>query len=441
MTDALDWSTFDPEEPEAVVDRLTKVRSVGLLVSGSASWSRGAAISLAREFARRGRSVVLIDAGSEGASLHEPLGLPPGEGYSDHVLFGASLEHVARGVDERLRLVTAGTPVADGRRLLGSEHGPALVEALVAEGVLPIFVLSAAADGADRLLEALQTLIELGRRSEGPGVQGRLKARVSLRLRPASKRVRRRKPKKRRGWRVLGAFLATLVAVAIGLGAAIWSGDLEIGTLDQVRLRDWVEGLRGREPTAEPVSAPPPIVTSAVQPFNLLLGEYDDIEAAFERLREVEGRVPQMTFALAPVEIDGVESVRLMVGPMADSLAVEALRTLLFVRLDAGAESTDWRVQRAPFSIPVDDLDGRMDALRVRDELRAAGLPAHVLRLELSDGSERFRVYSGAFGDRAEAEGLLRRFADLQVAHGPLIRRIGLPAGDRPEALADSVAR
>jgi hypothetical protein len=441
MTDALDWSTFDPEEPEAVVDRLSNARSIGLLVSGSLTWGRGAALSLAREFARRGRSVVLVDANCERPSLHEPLGLAQGEGYSDHVLFGASLQHVARPVEERLKLVTAGTPVADARRLLGSEHGPTLVESLVAEGALPIFLLRAGAPGVEGLLEALQTLVQLGRSGDDSAVPGGLGSRVSLRLRAPSKRVRRRRPGKRRGWRLLGWLVATLVAVAVGLGLAVWSGDLAIGDVDQERLRSWVDGLRRPEVAVEPQVAPPPIVTSAVQPFNLLLGEYDDAEQAFEQLRNFEQRVPQMTFALAPVEVDGAERVRLMVGPMADSLAVEALRTLLFVRLEPGAAASDWRVQRAPFSIPVDDLDLLSEALRVRDELRAAGLPAHVLRLELSDGSERFRVYSGAFADRAEAEGLLRRFAELRVAHGPLIRRIGLPAGDAFAPNADSGAR
>jgi hypothetical protein len=70
---------------------------VALLVDASVRgdlWGERAAVALAREWAARGRKVVLVDGDVETPSLHELLRVPNLEGLADAILYGASLERV-----------------------------------------------------------------------------------------------------------------------------------------------------------------------------------------------------------------------------------------------------------------------------------------------------------------------------------------------------------
>jgi len=87
----------------------------------AAGWTGRLAVDLAAAWGAGGAQVILADADVAEAPLHGLLGEENGEGMSDHVLFGVSLERVARPLSGRPFLfASAGTAVGDPEGTLQS---------------------------------------------------------------------------------------------------------------------------------------------------------------------------------------------------------------------------------------------------------------------------------------------------------------------------------
>jgi hypothetical protein len=87
----------------------------------AAGWTGRLAVDLAAAWGAGGAQVILADADVAEAPLHGLVGEENGEGMSDHVLFGASLERVARPLSGRPFLfASAGTAVGDPEGALQS---------------------------------------------------------------------------------------------------------------------------------------------------------------------------------------------------------------------------------------------------------------------------------------------------------------------------------
>jgi hypothetical protein len=98
---------FSPE-PGSVVLVLADERA------RAEGWAGRLAVDLAAAWGAGGAQVILADADVADAPLHALLGEENGEGMSDHLLFGASLERVARPLSGRPFLfASAGTAVGD----------------------------------------------------------------------------------------------------------------------------------------------------------------------------------------------------------------------------------------------------------------------------------------------------------------------------------------
>jgi hypothetical protein len=59
------------------------------------------------------------------------------------------------------------------------------------------------------------------------------------------------------------------------------------------------------------------------------------------------------------------------------------------------------------------------------EKLHTLGLPAYVLRVEMSDGSAEYRIYVGAYLDETEALHLSGLLAEQGLADAPLVERRG----------------
>jgi hypothetical protein len=118
---------------------------VALLVDASVRgdlWGERAAVALAREWAARGRKVVLVDGDVETPSLHELLRVPNLEGLADAILYGASLERVEiTPPGESFRFVASGTVVADPAGLRGSHRWVTFLDQLRSRGEVALLFL------------------------------------------------------------------------------------------------------------------------------------------------------------------------------------------------------------------------------------------------------------------------------------------------------------
>ncbi len=138
---------FSRDVPSGILERDLPIGSEhGRLVEVRASsrarhkdWAVHAAVAIAGSWASRGARVLLVDLCFDEPHLHRAFNSENLEGISDAIEYGASLKRIARPAnDGSFWVATAGTPVANPRRLL---HRPAwrrLLAALVEGGVMVV---------------------------------------------------------------------------------------------------------------------------------------------------------------------------------------------------------------------------------------------------------------------------------------------------------------
>ena len=140
---------------------------VALLVDASVRgdlWGERAAAALAREWASRGRKVVLIDGDVETPSLHELLQTPNFEGLSDALLYGASLERVVTTPPgESFRFVASGTGVADPAALRGSPRWDTFLDQMRSSGEVVILFLPTGGSGSALLAAQGDRVLRMAR--------------------------------------------------------------------------------------------------------------------------------------------------------------------------------------------------------------------------------------------------------------------------------------
>lgn len=135
------------------------------------AWAARAAIRVAEACARESRRVLLVDLDLERPALAGALGLSEGEGISDAILFGASLQRVGRAVqDGAFLFVSAGTIVGDPARVLDHPGWNELLEAHTASGTVVVLYVPAGARGAEALLALAGSVVFLGTAEERPPV-------------------------------------------------------------------------------------------------------------------------------------------------------------------------------------------------------------------------------------------------------------------------------
>ena len=155
----------------------------------------GAALRIARALAKLGRSVVVVDAGGDGAGLAGSAGIAPGPGLRDVLAGQASFEDVlASDVDSGVHLIPAGSPARAAAAIEAHKQLQLSLDALSEVYEQVLLIVSAAQLGPLLAVIAgdLDTAVEIAI-SEGPSPATRLldEAGVEvLRYRPAGAQVR-----------------------------------------------------------------------------------------------------------------------------------------------------------------------------------------------------------------------------------------------------------
>ncbi|GMR12301.1 MAG: hypothetical protein BMS9Abin29_0490 [Gemmatimonadota bacterium] len=180
--DLQDWQPFDPGAgavPEAI----------GVLASGGGDpqviallrmpgvdsrWGAEAAVGIARAWGESGDAVLLSDLDLREPKVHEVLGHENGQGVSDILLYGVSVQHAAFASEMGSFLVaTAGTPVVDPEAVLAHPRWEAVTRGLRDSGVSVLLHIPSDMPGASSLLSRADHLVVFAAdASEAEGVDG-----------------------------------------------------------------------------------------------------------------------------------------------------------------------------------------------------------------------------------------------------------------------------
>lgn len=129
----------------------------------SSAWAPRTARALARSWARNGHRVLLVDGHLDEPVLQADLKHPAGEGLSDVVLWGASVDRVTRPVDsEPFRFIPAGTVVPEADRVWNHPRWPFLVSDLREMGTVTLLFAPGAESGVRALSRIADRTFWLG---------------------------------------------------------------------------------------------------------------------------------------------------------------------------------------------------------------------------------------------------------------------------------------
>ncbi len=160
------WTPFDPGSPPALSDGGTLPGRVVALVVGEeamrAGWVGEVALDLAASWGTAtGGRVVTADAGFQAPCIRYAADLPPGEGLSDMLLWGDSLQRVARRDVRGGFVVTAGTPIADGTAALATPRWGELCAGFREAGVTLVVVTPASELGSSSIVAEASDVVLL----------------------------------------------------------------------------------------------------------------------------------------------------------------------------------------------------------------------------------------------------------------------------------------
>ncbi|MDP2498292.1 MAG: SPOR domain-containing protein [Candidatus Palauibacterales bacterium] len=158
--------------------------------------------------------------------------------------------------------------------------------------------------------------------------------------------------------------------------------------------------------------------------YSVLIASYASSDDARERVRQLSGQVDGLYF-VAPTPVQGALWHRVYAGSLPDRTSAMSLMERL-VEAGAKEEGRAWDVRPVPWSFRLAgdfgrDFGDRSAAESWARRLRERGVPAYVL--PVPDG-DAYRVYSGAFEAREDAEALEARLREAGV-DAELTRRTG----------------
>jgi len=451
-------------------------------------WAADAAVALATGWHAAGRRTVLADLCLEDPFLNERIGMPNQEGIVDIFQYGASLARSARAVPGRgFYLISAGTYTAEPGAVLRSPRWEKIVGGFRDNQAALLLFVPADAPELSALRQWVGEAILLGG-GEGarPTPAGGFAVRAWLAPprrdgagQPAPARPAERFPEpepvapwnappgtraelengppppaeggaapipasgvpgREADWereapkqkRAVSPLLLVLLLVAV-LAALVFLGPRYIPGFPDLlassgSAREAAEG-EGAPAPAAPVPGGPAEAAGSALPYSVQVANFQTPEDAFALVRQVAPRFQEAQFFIVPEATQGVLYWKVMAGMAGDTSAVTALRERLIAEkvIDAGLADDRWAlIQPRPLAYEVAEYPTAGQARARADSLHARAIPAYVAPVPYTDGSERWKVYAGAYRDTASSEpmrGILTR-ASIQPK---LVERTGRP--------------
>jgi hypothetical protein len=217
--------------------------------------------------------------------------------------------------------------------------------------------------------------------------------------------------------------IAVAVLAFLALVLAAWMGLLPgFGGAD-VPSEDVADTMEVAPEAELPAAAAAPTESSPLMGYSVAMEAHQDARVANRRVTSLSRRVPGVVFASVPVEVDGRVFHRVLAGPALD--AADASRLSSVVAQTAGVDPSTWVIRETPRAFRVGEMDDHDAAARRVSTLSELGVPAYVLAVDYSDGSTRYRVYTGAYSNEAEASHLSRMLVERGLGAASLSDRIG----------------
>jgi hypothetical protein len=180
---------------------------------------------------------------------------------------------------------------------------------------------------------------------------------------------------------------------------------------------------------ARPVPAGPVTAAGASLPYSVQVANFQTSDDAFALVREVGPRFREAQFFIVPETNQGVLYWKVMAGMAGDTSAVTALRERLITDkvIDAGLADDRWAlIQPRPLAYEVGEYRNADQARARADSLNGRSIPAYVAPVPFSDGSERWKVYAGAYKDTASSEPMRTLLTGASI-QPKLVERTGRP--------------
>jgi hypothetical protein len=166
------------------------------------------------------------------------------------------------------------------------------------------------------------------------------------------------------------------------------------------------------KPAARPTGEP--------LPYSIHVTAYELLSAARQEVAQEAKRLPGTPFYVTPEWRDEKLYYRVLAGLLPDTGQARALRQRLVEVGAVQAENAagEWSlIELLPLAYRLGEYESEGAAAAHADSLAARDVPAYVVPLSFSDGSERWQLYGGAFRDSASA-----------LTMGALLQEKGIPA-------------
>jgi hypothetical protein len=182
-------------------------------------------------------------------------------------------------------------------------------------------------------------------------------------------------------------------------------------------------------PRAAPVAAGPVAAAGTALPYSVHVAGFTEWNDASAFAANVAGRFDEAQFFVVPELRQGITYWMVMAGMADDTSAVRELRDQLVKADVADEESVGGRydlIQHRPLAFEVGEFPTPAQARARADSLNARAIPAYAAPVPYSDGSERWKVYAGAYRDTASSAPMRSLLQGASI-EPKLVRRTGRP--------------
>ncbi|MQA90044.1 MAG: hypothetical protein GEU90_07405 [Gemmatimonas sp.] len=425
-------------------------------------WAADTAAGLAESWAEEGRRVVLADLHLEEPLLHAGGDGENLEGVVDVFLYGASVSRIVQPVAGRdFLLIPAGTYSPEAGQIYGHPLWRKVISGFREDdAALALFVpaergdLRALGQWASQAIllgpPPSETYLQYVRDSglellavvqppngNGTGQPPEIGTEPPRRPRPARKRSVVPAALPRKGFPPLKRAIQTGLDLPVSAGRPrsrrdratvllwIFFGLMLLATIGYLMATLRPDAIPGVEPIE-----PPPNVVSGVElaapdqlgellSYSVHVRAFTSLEAAYADVISSVQESQAPPFFISPEEIQGVLYYRIFAGIAADTTAAGELRDWLVESgsVDADDSVGEWSLlQFTPLAFDLGEFPTAEAMVARADSLLAQRIPTYAVKVPYTDGTARWQLYGGAYGDNTAAS-----------AMRDLLARAGLP--------------
>lgn len=180
---------------------------------------------------------------------------------------------------------------------------------------------------------------------------------------------------------------------------------------------------------AAPRAAAPVTAAGAVLPYSVQVRNFQSWDDAAKFSGDVARRFSEAQFFIVPEANQGITYWKVMAGMAGDTAAVTALRERLLAEDVIDEEAAGGRyalIDHRPLAYELGEYPTAAQARARADSLTGRAIPAYVAAVPYTDGSERWKVYGGAYRDSASAAPMQKILAGASI-QPRLVERSGRP--------------